>query len=437
MQVRYPAILAAAAVLLAPVAAAATPAELKALLDQGKADEAYRAGRRTPEQMGSPAFDFVFGIAAINAGKAAEGVLALERFVLAFPESEAARVELARGYFVLGEDGRAREEFEAARALKPAPEVARLIDEYLDAIRAREAKYQPTAMAYLMLGGGYDSNPRAGVDNPEITLPVFGTVTVTDAGLRRGDQAAEYGAGFRLTAPLAANVTGFATGSADVRRYPDEGDFDQSVYAGSLGAAARWGNWGARAAAVVAYQSLDRHPYRRLHGLALDGSWIPDERNAFTLGLQGGQHGYFGSNGVRDSDFHTVSAGWRRLFAGRWRPEVELTGTAGREKNKYDDRQDLSRDIYGARVGGSVSPWRGWTLGAGASWQRSDYREPDPTLLTTREDTYVAGEANVEWKFAPAFSVRAEVLKARNDSNLALYEYRRHAAMLRLRYETR
>lgn len=429
--------MAATILLAAPDLPAATPEALKALLDQGKAEEAYRAGRQTPEQLGNPAFDFVFGVAAIHAGKATEGVLALERFLLAYPEAEAARVELARGYFILGEDGRAREEFEAARQLKPAPALARLIEEYLEAIRAREAKYQPTAMAYLMLGAGYDSNPRAGVDNPEITLPVFGTVTVTDAGLRRGDQAAEYGAGFRLTAPLAPTVIAFATGSMDVRRYPDEGDFDQSTYAGSFGAATRRGAWGARGAALVGYQTLNREPYRRVHGLAFDGSWIPDDRNAYSIALQGGQYGYFGPNSVRDSDFLTATAGWRRLFVGAWRPELEVAGTAGREKNRYDDRQDLSRDIYGARVGASLSPWRSWTFGAGAVWQRSDYKEPDPTLLTTREDRYLAGEASVEWRFAQDFSLRAELLKSRNESNLALYEYRRHAAMLRLRYETR
>ena len=48
----------------------------------------------------------------VDSGHAGEGVLALERYLLQFPGNTAARVELARAYFVLGEYVRAREEFE-------------------------------------------------------------------------------------------------------------------------------------------------------------------------------------------------------------------------------------------------------------------------------------------------------------------------------------
>ena len=57
----------------------AAPADdLKALADQGKAAEAYQLGKKFPDQLGNPAFDFYFGIAAIDPGHAGEGVLALE-----------------------------------------------------------------------------------------------------------------------------------------------------------------------------------------------------------------------------------------------------------------------------------------------------------------------------------------------------------------------
>jgi hypothetical protein len=424
-------------VLLVPPAFAATPAQLRALIEQGNSEEAYRQARASPEQLGEPAFDFVLGVAAINVGKATEGVLALERFLLHFPDNDAARLELARGYFNLAEDARAKEEFEAVRSRRPAAPVAALIDEYLAAIRVREAKYSPTAMAFLVLGAGYDSNPRAGVDNPEITLPVFGQVTVADAGLAVGSQTWESGAGFRVTAPAGTATTAFAQATADVRRYPDDPSVDQVVYAGSAGFAQRRGAWGGRVAASAGSQKLDGEMYRRVHGLALDGSWIPDERNAVSAGLQVGKFGYFGNNAVRDSDFLTAAAGWRRFFPGAWRPDLEASANMGREKNRYDNHQDLSRDMRGARLAASVSPWRGWTLGANAVWLRSDYHEPDPTLLTTREDRYLAGELTVEWRWADGLALRAEFLGARNQSNLDLYEYRRHAALLRVRYETR
>jgi hypothetical protein len=433
---RY-AIGALAACLLAGSAAGQTPEDLRRLLEQGKADEAYQLGRRAPERLGDPAFDFQFGIAAINAGHAAEGVLALERFTLAYPENDAARVELARGYYLLGDDARAKEEFEAALARKPERALARVIKEYLDAIRARESKYQPTAMAYFEFGGGYDSNPRAGVDNPLVTLPVLGEVTVVDTGLRAGDQTVQYGAGFRLTSPISAHATAFATAQAEYVRYPDVTEFDQDIYAGSIGAQGTRGPFAWRSGIAFGYQTLYRNPYRRTHGLFADGAWLRDERNAFSAGVQAGKFLYEGTNAARNADFGVLTGSWKHLFALAWRPELDISGNFGREKNVYDDRQDLSRDLYGARLGVAASPLAGVSVAAAVVYQRSDYLEPDPTLLTTREDRYSAAEASLAWRALLPLQLRAEFSTAKNESNLAIYEYRRKTALLRLRYEFR
>src|SRR5262245_25601763 len=120
----------------------AAPADdVKALMEQGKSAEAYAQAKKHPDQLGNPAFDFYFGIAAIDSGHAGEGVLALERYLLSFPDNLSARQQLARGYYLMGDDPRAREEFEALRKLNlPADEVA-AIDRFLDSIRLRETRY--------------------------------------------------------------------------------------------------------------------------------------------------------------------------------------------------------------------------------------------------------------------------------------------------------
>ncbi len=422
---------------MALAASAQAPEDIRRLLDRGKAEEAYQLGRRAPERLGEPAFDLAFGVAAINAGRAAEGVLALERFLLAFPDDESARVELARGYYLLGDDARAKEEFRAALARNPPPEVARVVNEFLDAIRSREAKYGPTAMAYFEIGGGYDSNPRAGVDNPLITLPVLGEVSVGEGGVRAGDQTLQYGAGFRLTGPVGPRSQVFAAAEAQFIRYPDLVEFDQDIYSGSLGLQGRIQQLGWRAGATTGYQTLFRRPYRRTHGVFTEGSLRVSELDSLSAGVQAGKFVYDGANVVRNADFTALAAGWRHLFARAWRPEVEVSANLGRERNVFDDRQDLSRTLYGARLGVAAMPWAGWTVFASVTHQRSDYREPDPILQTTREDRYSAGEMGMTWSALGALQVRAELAAAKNDSNLALYEYRRRTALMRLRYEFR
>lgn len=418
-------------------ASAQTPDDLRSLLERGEARAAYELGKRAPMRLGEPEFDLYFGIAAVNAGHPSEGVLALERFLLRFPDHDGARLELARGYFHIGEDARAREEFEAALARQPTPDAVRVINEYLDALRERESRYRPTATAYVEAAYGYDSNPRAGVDNPLITLPIFGEVTVAEGGVRKSDRTGQYGAGFRLTGPLGERIVAFASGQAEVIRYPVESDFNQRSYAGALGVAGQWRQQSWRVGAAAGYQTLGGNPYRRTSGAFADWASPIDERLLVSIGAQAGKIDYEGANVVRNSDFHTVTLGLRRAFAVRWRPLLELSANGGREENVNGDRQDLSRDFYGGRVGVTVAPLAAWTFGAGAVYQRSQYLEPDALLETTRRDSYRAGDLHVAWHPLRAFTLRAELTDARNASNLALYEYRRRTAIIRGRYEFR
>ena len=63
-------------------------------------------------------------MAAVDIGRSGEGVLALERYVLQFPDDPRARLELARAYFYAGDDVRSREEFEAVARSRPPPDRA-------------------------------------------------------------------------------------------------------------------------------------------------------------------------------------------------------------------------------------------------------------------------------------------------------------------------
>src|SRR6185295_15935054 len=127
---------------VAPVLYAGPVEEIKALLDRGNPAAAYKHGKSHPDELGNPSFDFYFGIAAIDSGHSGEGVLALERYTLNFPDNLNARLELARGYFVLADDQRARDEFNAVLETNPPPAVRANIDKFLAAMNSRESGYR-------------------------------------------------------------------------------------------------------------------------------------------------------------------------------------------------------------------------------------------------------------------------------------------------------
>jgi hypothetical protein len=228
--------LAAVLVLWAGTGVAAPADDLRTLLEQGRSADAYALGKKNDGELGKPDFDFYFGIAAVDTGNAGEGVLALERYIIQFPDNDRARLELARGYFVLGELVRAREEFEAVSRRNPPPSVQATIDRFMDSIRSQETRYTTTATGYVEIGGGYDTNANSGLGNPVLAIPALGftNITVAATGLKKRSAFYHLGAGGQVAHPIAPGVSLLGGVSFEGKMHDDNfaKQFDQSNYGG-------------------------------------------------------------------------------------------------------------------------------------------------------------------------------------------------------------
>ena len=112
------AILVAAALMVSPVLCAQSTPDLTkagALIKAGKAAEALKLlAPHEDAQAGNTAFDYLHGVAALEAGDAARATVALERVLIVDPNHMGARVDLGRAYLALGDTARARNEFNIA-----------------------------------------------------------------------------------------------------------------------------------------------------------------------------------------------------------------------------------------------------------------------------------------------------------------------------------
>ena len=413
----------------------AAPADdIKALLEKGDAKAAYELGRRHPEQLGNPAFDFYFGVAAIDSGRAGEGVLALERYVANFPGNFEARLELARGYFILGEDLRAREKFNEVLKAKPPASVVANIDRYLDAIRARESAYRTTAGAFIEIGGGYDSNINGGVGSANIIVPNLGQITVAPGGVETGASFGQATVGVNFTHPVAPGFALFGSLGADYRAYNNHDEFNQNNYGILGGVSYLRENDLFRLSASYNTLEVDNDRFRNV--TAATGEWTRqlDELQALSGFVQFADLDYQGANDVRDSHLYGVGAGYRRAFIAPGAPLLNLSASYAKEDNRKDF-DELSRDIWSARTAVGVTPAPKWALSLGATYQYSAYDAEIPVLATTRRDTYYAADLTVSYAFTRSLSARLEGLASKNDSNIALFEYRRNVAALKLRYD--
>ena len=429
--------LGALALSLATGAAAAPADELRKLLEQGKHEEAYRIAKTTPLELGNPAFDFYFGVAAVNSGKASEGVLALERYLLNFPDSQTARLELARGYFLLKDDGRARDEFDAILATKPPADISKVIGDYLAVINARDARHKTTYAFSIELGGGRDSNVQSGVSDPNITLPIFGDITLADTSVAIGDRFSNVALAGRVSVPVRANWSVFAQLGVDLRKYRTAETYDQNSYAAATGFALSRDQALYKLTLGKSTQTLDNTRYRDTWSLGADYGRQLENAGVLTVGAQFAKFGYEGDNAIRDADYYALQAGYRHLFSGAARTEIDASMSVASEKLTRDGFEALSRNLLGGRFGVNMSPFSAWTVGAGVTYLKSNYRAEDPLLLVTRRDEYIAYDLSVNFTFAPQWSARGEYLVSHNKSNLALYEYKRRIGQVKLRYDFR
>ena len=412
--------------------------EVKALLDKGNAAGAYALGKNHPEELGNPQFDFYFGVAAIDSGHAGEGVLALERYTVNFPDNVNARLELARGYFVLGDDLRAREEFDAVLNAKPPAAVVANIERFLDALRSRESTYRTTAGVFMEAGFGYDSNVNGGVGSSNISLPVFGRVVVAQTGVKTDSNFSWLAIGGQISHPVSPGLAVFAGGQLDGKfnSLSEAQQFDQGniVFNGGISYFKDRNFY--RLTASHAEVSVDYNRFRNVDSLS--GEWLHqlDELQTISPFVQTARFAYTGNNQVRDADFLAAGIGYRKAFIDSWQPLMTLSINTGKEHNT-EGRPDLGREIYGARAALAITPIPKWAVSIGGTYQKSRYDGPDPLLGTTRNDNYYAADAVASYAYTRDLSLRTELLLSKNSSNLELYTYRRDMLTFKIRYDFR
>ena len=180
--------------------------------------------------------------------------------------------------------------------------------------------------------------------------------------------------------------------------------------------------------------NLDGSRYRWSDGVGLEWRHQLSERTMISVAPQYARISYSGDNAARDADYTAVAATYRQQWVAAGQPVANLTAYYGDEHDSKGFAY-LGRRLYGALADVTVSPSPPWALTAGLTWVRSDYDAPYPIIDVTRRDDNWTLNLAAAYFFTRNWSARLEYQYARNNSNLALFEYSRNVGALKLRYE--
>lgn len=408
--------------------------EAQALHRAGKAAASYQLLMlHADEFAGTFEYDYLLGQVAIDAGQPLEAIFALERVIDQKPEFAPARAEIARAYFLIGENEAAKKAFTEAQKSQMPADAKKLIDTYLSTIDERILGAYSKSSFYLAAGAGYDSNVNSATSTSQIAVPT-GTINIlspeadSSVGLLQG--------GGMFSKAITKNINVY--GSGDLRFYEtfDEPDFATQILDGVIGLHLLQGVNQYRIALVGQVFALDDKANRNLIGL--NGQWqrTIDAANQLTLF---GQYASLRFPDAARLDVNQLSIGttWLHLYTGANQPVTYLTVYYGNEAEQTDisGSEFVGRDYYGMRAGARIKTSARMMWSGVLTYQHSKYGGVNPLFGETREDDFADLTLGANYLYSDGWSLLPEITYSNNDSVLAINSYDRIRALITVRKE--
>lgn len=415
---------------------------LQYLFNSQQRQAAYDYARQYVRSMeGDPYFDYLYGVAAIDTGHASEGVFALDRVLFAFPQDHVARLELARGYFILEEYSRARDEFETVLKTHPPQAVRDTTQVFLDRIRLREARYRTTSNGYLELGLGSDSNVNSGASVGDLSFPLLGLVpSSSDDSVGQQDNFSRLAGSWQLTHPFAPGWMLNSAVTGELKSNQEHDQFNTSTATLQLGLTRLHDHSRYKAGLLAQQYRLDTREYRSMAGLNLEWRYDLSQQTSITSMLQYATLDY-PDYPVKNANLTTLALAWQKVFSARWTPTLFASLQLGQEAAENDQLSgalsNTERDILGVRLGLVLSFTPKLALQAAVGQQSSEYAAPQEFALfnnAIREDDYSSADINLLWLMSKKWRLDTRLSYAKNTSNVQIYKYDRTLFSLNLNY---
>lgn len=413
---------------LAPFIAEADGLDLemaRKLIVEGKPAQAYALLEPYEfEQAGNTKYDYLLGLAALNSGQAAKASLILERVLAADPLHAAARVDLGRAYFLLGDIEHARAEFTRAQALNPPPSALATIRQYLSEIDTPDNKSMTRLSGYVEGGAGYNNNVNNSTGQNQIAIPALLDIqfTLNPANVKTADSYLGLAAGGEAIHPLSSNWSLYAGMDMRSRNGMHYSKFDYITLDSRVGASFSKNAEQIQGGLLAGQFAMSGTVNRHTNGANV--AWR-HTYNAANQSVMFGQHLLYRhpDPNLASNNFNQTIAGlgWMHIFAdGR----TTFFGSifAGNERDT-NLRTDGGKSIQGVRLSGQAPIGGNLDMFASSGVQRGKYNRTNGAFLVVRDDTQADLTVGLTYHYTPNWIVRTQVSLVQNQSNIVVNRY--------------
>lgn len=407
----------------------------KALLGANKGAEAYQLLEPLESaRAGDRDYDFLLGLAALEAGQNTRAVFALERVLALDPNNTRARAEIARAYLALGETQTAQQEFETVKRQGVPADVSMTIDRYIAAARRIEDQNATLITGYMEASLGYDTNVNVGPNKSSVAIPGFGGLPfkLSSDSKANADWFASAGAGVNVRTPLGEGYQLLAGLSANGRGNFDKQQFDTQNGDFNVGVTRTVGQDVYTVMGQAGVYYVDNGRYRNYTGLT--GQWQRnlDARNQVGAFVQYSDLQY-PTQDVRDANRWVGGASYAHLY----REGVMAFASAYvvGERPQHGHVPWIGFDGVGARVGGRYNYDAQTVLFGGATYEYRAYNKDDPSFLKKRRDNQYGLMFGATHYVSKEWSVTPQLSLTYNESNTELNEYNRELVSVTVRRE--
>ena len=382
---------------------------------------------------GEPAYDYLLGVATLDAGDPGKAALVFERVLAVRPQFHGARLDYARALYASGRIDEAEAQFRRVAASNPPVAASAAIADYLARIDKRNRRLQFSRYIEVRTRAGYDSNVNSATDVGE-----FLGFTLNETSRESDSDFIEFGVaaggGWRPRDGLTLD----SRLSYTTRRNGQTSFADTDVLLGSL--RLRADTLTQRRSVAVRGFALDIDGEENNSAFSFDGHWSWRVGDSWWVGggLRYTPVRYGDALAVKDIDQLVLSASAQRAFGAMERGSLRLRVGYGED----DPKEAASRYARDVILAGASVSWRftpQLSAAVSASVEDSDYDAIffEQRYDSARSDTTWRGRGVIDWRFARRWRFNHTLSYVRNDTEVEIFEFERFEFGVGLSYEWR